>query len=220
MISLAAAEDMTQRNANPYFIRASATSAQAPHAIADYAAKEMKLKRTATIAEDFAFGYEQMGGFQRVFEDNGGKIVKKLWPPLGDAGQHALHRADRRVRCRVQRLRRLEPAQIHARNTPISASREDARRWAAGPPCDDALLKSFGDEAIGDDLGAPGTRPISTRRATSASSPTMRRITTSMPGGYSAGMYIAGQIVEAALQKIDGKTDNKEAFMEALRACR
>ena len=52
------------------------------HVMADYAAKEMKLKRMAPISEDFAFGYEQMGGFQRVFEDAGGKVVKKLWPPL------------------------------------------------------------------------------------------------------------------------------------------
>ena len=48
----------------------------------DYAAKEMKLKRVATISEDFAFGHEQMAAFQRVFEDTGGKVVKKLWPPL------------------------------------------------------------------------------------------------------------------------------------------
>ncbi len=50
--------------------------------MADYAAKEMKLKRIICISEDFAFGYEQMGGFQQTFEDNGGKILKKLWPPL------------------------------------------------------------------------------------------------------------------------------------------
>ncbi len=73
ILSLAAAEDMTQRKPNPYFIRASATSAQAMHPLADYAAKEMKLKRVITIVEDFAFGYEQMGGFQRVFEDDGGR---------------------------------------------------------------------------------------------------------------------------------------------------
>src|SRR5262252_6191381 len=78
VLSLAAAEDMTQRRPNPYFIRASATSAQAMHPMADYAAKELKLKRVACISEDFAFGHEQMGGFQRVFEDNGGKIVKKI----------------------------------------------------------------------------------------------------------------------------------------------
>src|SRR3954470_5128567 len=82
LISLAAAEDVTQRKANPFVIRPSATSAQACHVMGDYAAKELKFKRAATISEDFAFGYEQMSGFQRVFEDNGGKVVKKLWPPL------------------------------------------------------------------------------------------------------------------------------------------
>src|SRR5262249_47506733 len=40
LMSLAAAEDVTQRRANPYFIRASATSAQPMHPMADYAAKE------------------------------------------------------------------------------------------------------------------------------------------------------------------------------------
>src|ERR1700675_1444638 len=82
LLSLAAAEDMTQRRPNPYFIRASATSAQSMHPLADYAAKELKFKRVITIADDFAFGHEQMAGFQRVFEDAGGRVVKKLWPPL------------------------------------------------------------------------------------------------------------------------------------------
>src|SRR5262245_43442028 len=82
VLSLAAAEDMTQRRPNPYFVRASGTSAQYMHPLADYAAKELRLKRVITIADDFAFGHEQMGGFQRVFEDAGGRVVKKLWPPL------------------------------------------------------------------------------------------------------------------------------------------
>ena len=81
-LSLAAAEDMTQRRPNPYFMRASATSSQAMHPMADFAAKELKLKRMITISEDFAFGYEQMGGFQQTFEESGGKIVQKLWPPI------------------------------------------------------------------------------------------------------------------------------------------
>src|SRR5213083_1520300 len=82
LLSLAAAEDMTQRRPNPYFIRASATSSQNMHPLADYAAKELKFKRVIAIADDFAYGHEQMAGFQRVFEDAGGRVVKKLWPPL------------------------------------------------------------------------------------------------------------------------------------------
>src|SRR5207244_11549547 len=42
VLSLAAAEDMTQRRPNPYFIRASATSSQNMHPLADYATKELK----------------------------------------------------------------------------------------------------------------------------------------------------------------------------------
>ena len=40
-------------------------------------------KRIVAIAADYAFGYEQTGGFQQSFEDCGGKIVQKIWVPLG-----------------------------------------------------------------------------------------------------------------------------------------
>src|SRR5262249_61780008 len=68
--------------ATPSIRPASGASAQCSHATADYAVKELKYKRAAPTADDFAFGHEQMSGFQRVFEDGGGKVVKKLWPPL------------------------------------------------------------------------------------------------------------------------------------------
>src|SRR6516165_8255028 len=64
-LSLAAADDLTQRKPNPYLLRASATSSQAMHPMAHYAATELKLKRVVTIVEDFAFGYEQMGSRRR-----------------------------------------------------------------------------------------------------------------------------------------------------------
>ena len=37
-----------------------------------------------------------------------------------------------------------------------------------------------------------------------------------LPGGYSAGMYVAGQCVEAAMQKLGGKADDRKALAEAL----
>jgi branched-chain amino acid transport system substrate-binding protein len=36
-----------------------------------------------TVAADYAFGWEQVGGFQRTFEEAGGQVIQKLWPPLG-----------------------------------------------------------------------------------------------------------------------------------------
>src|ERR1043165_4035827 len=146
LLSLAAAEDMTQRRPNPYFLRASATSAQAMHPMADYAAKELKLKNIVCISEDFAFGHEQMGGFQRVFEDNGGKILKKLWPPLvtPDYTPYVAQIADCDGVC-----------QGFAGSNPLRFMKAYASAGLKYPVVtgetggDDALLKSFGDEAVG-----------------------------------------------------------------------
>jgi branched-chain amino acid transport system substrate-binding protein len=81
-MSVAAAEDMTQRKPNPWFVRATSSSSQCASPMADYAAKELKYAHMATIADDFAYGHEMCAGFQQVFEDAGGRIVQKLWPPL------------------------------------------------------------------------------------------------------------------------------------------
>src|ERR1051325_4645475 len=81
-LSLAAADNLTQRQPNPYLLRASATSSQSMHPMGHYAAAELKLKRVFCVTEDFAFGYEQMGGFQAAFQKDGGCVVNKLWPPI------------------------------------------------------------------------------------------------------------------------------------------
>ncbi|MFL5430102.1 MAG: ABC transporter substrate-binding protein, partial [Myxococcales bacterium] len=49
----AAAEDLTQRKPNPYFVRSAASSGQPNHALGEYAAKNLGYKRVAIIADDF-----------------------------------------------------------------------------------------------------------------------------------------------------------------------
>ena len=81
-LGVAAAEDMTQRHPSPWFVRLTSTSAQCAYPLAEYSAKELKYKKIVTIADDFAYGHEMCAGFQRVFEDNGGKIIQKIFTPL------------------------------------------------------------------------------------------------------------------------------------------
>src|SRR6185312_4507319 len=49
-MSVAAAEDLTQRRPNPWFVRATSTSSQSAHAMADYCAKTLGYKRMMVIA--------------------------------------------------------------------------------------------------------------------------------------------------------------------------
>src|SRR6266850_3140070 len=148
LISLAAAEDVTQRKANPYIIRPSATSAQCCHAIADYAVKELNYKRAATISEDFAFGYEQMSGFQRVFEDGGGKVIKKLWPPLVTPDYAPFIAQISNVDCVFNGFAGSNPVKFMRAyaDLGLKAKIPLLSGWTA---MDDALLKSLGDEAVG-----------------------------------------------------------------------
>jgi branched-chain amino acid transport system substrate-binding protein len=214
LLSLAAAEDITQRRPNPYFLRASATSAQAMHPMADYAAKEMGLKRVITISEDFAFGYEQMGGFQQTFEDNGGKIVKKLWPPIvtPDYTPYLAQIRDCDGVCQgfagSNPLRFIKQYKNFGLKLPMVTGETGG---------DDALLHSFGDEAIGLVSSCPYTLDLqneSNKRFVAA----MNKDYKVDPGFYAAGLYVNGQVIEAGLEKVGGDPSNKEAFMKALKS--
>src|SRR2546423_3013406 len=81
-LSVAAAEDMTQRNPNPWFTRGTSTSSQSAMPLADYCYKQLGYRRMAVIADDIAYGHEMCAGFMRVFEDLGGKVVQRMFPPL------------------------------------------------------------------------------------------------------------------------------------------
>ncbi len=80
---IVSADDLTQRLRTPWIIRTGWTSSQPNHPFGEYAAKALKYKRIATIAYDFAFGWENVEGFQDAFEQNGGRVVLHLWPPIG-----------------------------------------------------------------------------------------------------------------------------------------
>src|SRR6185312_2459842 len=82
--SVPAADDLTQRDLAkyPYFIRTTWTSSQPHHPLGQWAC-DQGYKKVVSIAADYAFGYEVVGGFQKAFEDCGGKVIQKIWPQLG-----------------------------------------------------------------------------------------------------------------------------------------
>ena len=214
LLSIAAAEDVTQRKANPFIIRPSATSAQCCHAMGEYAAKEMKFKRAATISEDFAFGYEQMAGFQRVFEDDGGKVVKKLWPPLVTPDYTPYIAQISNVDCVFNGFAGSNPVKFMRAYADLGV-KDKIPLLAGWTAMDDALLKSLGDEAVGVISAA--------WYSSEANTPSNKRFVEAMqkaygvlPGGYSAGMYVAGQCVEAAIQVLGDKADDRAALAAAL----
>jgi branched-chain amino acid transport system substrate-binding protein len=216
LISLAAADDVTQRHVNPFVVRPSASSSQCTHVLGDYAAKDQKYTTAATVASDFAFGYEQVGGFQRVFENEGGRVVTKLWPPLATPDYTPYIAQIQDVDCCVSGLEAANPVKFMRsyQDLGLKAKIPLLGGWTA---MDDALLPSLGDEAIGvvsaawysADYDSPSNKRFVADMKTNFGVP---------PGGYAAGMYIAGQCLEAALQEAGGKVDTGQQLADLLHS--
>lgn len=210
----AAADDLTQRKLNPWFVRTVGTSSQPNHALGEYAAKTLRYKRVAIIADDFAYGHETAAGFQRVFEDNGGKVVQKLWPPL-NVPEYGSYIAQIKQNvdavyagfAGANGLRFLKQYKEYGLKIPVLGSMTTA---------DEGILRQMGDEAIGVTTAgwyAAGIDSPENKRFVSA----VNKQYNTDPGYYTLGAYSAGALVEAAVKAVKGKVEDKEAFMKALR---
>lgn len=212
----AAAEDLTQRKPNPWFVRAVGTSAQPSHAMGEYAAKELKYKRVAIVADDFAFGHEIAAGFQRTFEENGGKVVQKLWSPLNvaDYGSYI-----GQIRPDVDAV-----YAAFAGGNGIKFVKQyneyglkgKIPLLAAMTTVDEGILKSMGDEAVGIVSNGWYTAALdnpNNKRFVQA----INKETKDDPGYYTVGAYGAALMMEQAMKAVNGKVEDRNAFMAALR---
>jgi len=82
---------------------------------------------------------------------------------------------------------------------------------------DDALLRSFGDEAVGLYSCCPYTLDLNTDSNKRFIAAMVKEFNVE-PGFYAAGLYVNCMVVEEGLKKTGGKSDDKEAFMKALKS--
>ena len=215
-LAFAGAEDVTQRKGNPYLTRTSYTSAQCLYPLADYVIREMKLKRAVTMGDDFAFGYEQVGGFQRVLEEQGGQVVKKLWSPLNtaDYAPYVAQIPECDVLCEVL-----------AGSNPLKFTKQarglGVRQALVGGAtvADDTIIGAHDESAA----GLINTNPYSLDRDSEANKRFIAAMKTHYGndvriGHYAACFFANGQIIEAALAKTGGKSDNAETLAKAVRS--
>jgi len=215
----AAQNDLAQQKKNDYVVHAVGTAAQPMHVLGEYAAKKLGYRRVVTIADDFTYGHEGEAGFQQSFEDNGGKVVQKLWSPLNavDYGSYvgqikpnvdALYAGF----AGVNGLRFLKQFNEYGLKSKIAV--------LGNPTCvDEGVLKNMGDEALGVVTASWYAATIDT--------PDNKRFVQAVldeykvvPGFYTAGTYTAGLFLEEALKSIDGKFEDSAAFVRALHSVR
>ena len=81
---IAGAQDSTLKVRSPNFFRFHNDGTQWTAGLGDYAYNELGWRSVVTIGDDYDFPYSQIAGFVAEFCSIGGKVTKRLWPPLGE----------------------------------------------------------------------------------------------------------------------------------------
>ena len=209
-------DDLTKKNVSKWIIRANFAGSQTMHPLGDYAARVLKYKKVSVIAMDNPFGHEQIGGFQRVFEDQGGRVVQKLWVPLNamDFAPY-LTQVNRDVDavCAVfvaaQGVRFIKQYADYGLKgrLPLIGS---------GVMTDEHVIRGLGDEAV----GAVGALIWAPTLATPANRTYMKLAEAKVgktPAYFTAVMYSAGRWVAEAAKIVDGRVEERERFLAAIR---
>ena len=214
--SIPAADDLTQRQADKYplFFRTGWSSSQPHHPLGQWAC-DQGYKKIVTVGADYAFGYESVGGFQKAFEDCGGKIVQKIWPALGtkDFGPYIptiKADADAVFTLMVGPMSLQFPKQLRAAGykKPIVGG---------GTSYDEFALPFMGDEVIGDVSALQYSAALETPKNI-AFVKEYRSKYGKVPSYFSESNYTTAQLIDDVIKKTGGKWPGSEKFIDMASA--
>ena len=212
--TVSTADDLAQRQVDkyPYLVLAGWVPSQPNHPLGQWAC-DQGYKRIVTIAPDYAFGYEQVGGFQKGFEDCGGKIVQKIWVPLGtkDFGPYIptiKSDADAMFTVMVGPMSLQFPKQLRAGGNKLPIV-------GCGTSYDEFALPFMGDEVIGDVSALHYSAALQTPQNEKFVKD-YRAKYGKVPSYYSEVNYAAAKWIDLTLAKLNGKYPGPTEFIKAM----
>jgi branched-chain amino acid transport system substrate-binding protein len=214
--AVVSADDLTQRKPTKWAVRTGWTSSQPNHPFGEYVAKTLGHKKVVTIAMDYAFGWEQVGGFQKTFEEAGGQIVQKLWPPLGTTDFGPFLAQIKRDADAVFAVMVAASALRFPKQYQDAGLKARLPLIGGGTTFDEFVLPSLGDEAI----GAISPLIYSAAIDTPVNKRFVKEFRTKygkVPGYYAEASYAAGRWLAEAAKAVGGNVDDKEKFLAALK---
>jgi len=209
-------DDLTKRKIARWILRSNFSASQIMHPLGDYAARTLKYRRMAAIAMDNGFGHEEIGGFQRVFEDNGGKVVQKLWVPLNAldfAPYLSQLQQDVDAVCAVfvagQAVRFVKQYGESGLKTKVPLI-------GTGIMTDESALRGMGDEAagiVGSLLWSPTLQNPANQTFMKLAEAKFGRT----PAYFHAVMYSSGRWIAEAARSLQGQVEDREKLLAAIR---
>jgi branched-chain amino acid transport system substrate-binding protein len=209
-------DDITQRKRTPWIIRTGWTSSQPAHALGKWAYDQGK-RRIAIIAYDYAFGWENVGGFQKTFEDAGGKIVQKIWTPQTTSDFAPYFPQIKKDVDAVVVAQSGGNAVRFLQQWQEFGLKETHPLYGLAAVTDEAVLKSMGDEAMGLITVLHWSAVLQTPEA-QAFVKKFKDEYKDAPGYRAEAGYVTGQVIAKTLENAGGKPGGGKELVDALRA--
>jgi branched-chain amino acid transport system substrate-binding protein len=211
-----AADDITQRKPAKWIVRTGWTTSQPMHPFAEWVIKNTKYRKVAAIGMDYAFGYETVGGFQRVFEEQGGQIVQKIWTPLNTNDfapflSQIKRDADSVLALFVGRL-----ALQFVKQYQEAGLQGKLPLLGGGTTTDESVLPQMGDEALGTITALHYSQALDTpqnQKFARAFEAKAGKISSY----YSEATYTNMRWIGEAIKAVGGKVEDRAALLAALR---
>jgi branched-chain amino acid transport system substrate-binding protein len=215
-IPIIAADDLTQRQRIKNVIRVAGYSAsEFTHPLGDWALKQ-GYKKIATISQDYTFGHEQCGGLVQVFTEGGGEIVQQFWHPLNTADFSPY----------LGQIADLKVDAIFAMETGADATRFIQQYSSFGLKAKTPLLAAMNgtDQSVIRTLGEECEGIMSPAHfAEGSDNPVTQKFAREyeakygkIPSLYGFSMYSGVMWIDAALKKMGGKVEDREAFIDTV----
>jgi branched-chain amino acid transport system substrate-binding protein len=211
-----APDDLTQRQRAKWIVRTGWNSSQPNHALGEYTYQTLQYRKAAIMGLDYAFGWESAGGFQRTFEEAGGKVIQKIWCPLTvtDFSPYLSQISKEAdviyilflARSTLQFTKQYQEFGLKGKLPVVGG----------GTSTDEHALPSMGDEALGIITGLHYSEALDSA-ANKKFVKAFREKAKKAASYYSEGTYTGARWIVEAIKAVKGDVENRGWLMEALK---
>jgi len=214
VLACAADDELTQRKSFSWMIRTGWSASQPLLPFGEWVYKKLGYRRVAVLACDYSMGWDCVGGFQKTFEEAGGKVVQKIWVPLGF----------REFSSYLGQLRTdVDAVFILAANGPTEYIIKQYHQKGinrpiigGGPTFDESTLEHVGKDAVGA-INAMEYSPMLATPINKAFVAAYRAKFQKVPSHLSEFGYASAMWIHKAVDLVHGNVEDKTKFMAALK---
>ncbi len=216
IIANAGATDLTREKKSKYIFRVSFANGQFEYPFGGYVYNKLGIHKVVVMAPDYAAGHEKATGFMDGFKAAGGEIVQEIYPKLGttDYGPY------------FTQIKKADAIWVHFSGSDSIAFVKQYAEYgmkdkypllSSGDLVDESSLIYQKDAA----LGIISSHHYSAALKTKENQEFVKKFKAKYnesPDMFSEQGYVAAKVIYEALEKTKGNTQDKEAFLSAVRS--